>query len=1121
MAASRFGGLVLALWLLAGCQSQDPHQSVPINQLSDCVGCHQSAYEGAAFDHASVNYDLDCAECHTETDWVPTSRPEHAQHPLLGAHSPLACAACHTAGRADPQPQQCVGCHQGVRDAAAPPHTDFADTCEVCHTDTAWKPGAFPRHDDVFPITGAHTTVACAQCHASGVYAGTPRSCAACHIEDRLNVRPDHTGWALTCEACHTDASWRPAAFPRHDSVFPLLGAHTRADCDACHADATFVDPPRVCADCHTPAPDAEPDHVGFPTACNACHTSEAWRPATFTDHDAVFPLEGEHLDVSCDRCHINQRFSGTPTTCVGCHVADRDRAPVDHQGFPPSCEACHTVAGWLPADFAGHQAVFPLVGAHVEADCDRCHINQRYTGTPTECVGCHLANRDTAAVAHEAFPNTCQTCHSQTVWRPADYQQHDAVWPIVGAHQAAECSQCHINDVFTGTPTECVGCHLANRDNAETDHSRFPNGCQTCHSQRAWQPSDYSGHEAVYPLTGAHQVADCDTCHINHVYAGTPTICVGCHLAARDATPVDHADFPDTCERCHTTAAWSPADFAGHAEVFPLEGQHAVAACDTCHINHVYRGTPSTCEGCHLAARAEAEHDHTRYPDGCAICHTAQAWRPSTYQGHDAIYPLTGAHEVADCNRCHLNDVFAGTPRDCVRCHGDARVDAQPDHDGLPDGCDTCHTTQQWRPADFAGHQQIFPLVGAHRGADCVGCHADGQYANTPRDCVGCHAAARDAAQPDHQGFPDTCDTCHGAQQWRPANYEGHDAIYPLEGAHAAAECGTCHVNGVFAGTPRDCQQCHADDRARVQEPDHGVFPEACGACHNSTAWRPADFEGHDHEAVFPLRGSHRAVECNQCHVNNVYTGTPRTCVGCHAPARDAAQPAHAGFPDDCTTCHTLVRWRPANFDGHDAVFRLEGAHTVADCGDCHINQVYAGTPRTCVGCHTTDRDRAVPPHGGFPNACDDCHGTATWRPANFNHDRFFRLEGAHVAVDCARCHINDVFDGTPTTCIGCHRDEKNRAQPNHAGFPDDCTRCHSQNRWPGAHFQHQTFRVPHEGVSRCDQCHLNQNDYAQFSCTHCHEHGRNDMNDEHRGERGYSYDNASCFRCHPQGRD
>ncbi|MBW2257716.1 MAG: hypothetical protein JRI25_24385, partial [Deltaproteobacteria bacterium] len=62
--------------------------------------------------------------------------------------------------------------------------------------------------------------------------------------------------------------------------------------------------------------------------------------------------------------------------------------------------------------------------------------------------------------------------------------------------------------------------------------------------------------------------------------------------------------------------------------------------------------------------------------------------------------------------------------------------------------------------------------------------------------------------------------------------------------------------------------------------------------------------------------------------------------------------------------------------------------------------------------------------------------------------------------------------------------------------------------------------FPLPHRGIATCTECHLTE-DYAAFSCTHCHEHRQSEADDEHDEVSGYQYDSEACFDCHPDGRE
>ena len=49
------------------------------------------------------------------------------------------------------------------------------------------------------------------------------------------------------------------------------------------------------------------------------------------------------------------------------------------------------------------------------------------------------------------------------------------------------------------------------------------------------------------------------------------------------------------------------------------------------------------------------------------------------------------------------------------------------------------------------------------------------------------------------------------------------------------------------------------------------------------------------------------------------------------------------------------------------------------------------------------------------------------------------------------------------------------------------------------------------------CVDCHLNPNDFSEFTCTTCHE--RNETDDDHDGVNGYVYNSNACLVCHPTG--
>ena len=109
---------------------------------------------------------------------------------------------------------------------------------------------------------------------------------------------------------------------------------------------------------------------------------------------------------------------------------------------------------------------------------------------------------------------------------------------------------------------------------------------------------------------------------------------------------------------------------------------------------------------------------------------------------------------------------------------------------------------------------------------------------------------------------------------------------------------------------------------------------------------------------------------------------------------------------------------------------------------------------------------------------------------------------------------------------CITCHQQDYNNEHQG-SGFPTTCLNCHSVNTWDGATFDHDGPYFPiYSGAHRgewnsCQDCHDVPNDYQAFTCLTCHEHSQSRMDSKHGGRRGYAYESALCYSCHPRGRE
>ncbi|MBM3328623.1 MAG: hypothetical protein FJY67_04000 [Calditrichaeota bacterium] len=888
--------------------------------------------------------------------------------------------------------------------------------------------------------------------------------------------------------------------------------------------------------------------HGELSISCKECHTVEGWQAADsvrlFDHSGTAFPLEGRHRTTSCRECHRNLRFAGTPSACRACHV------DVHSGQFGPTCVVCHSPQTWEAAPdmaFRHELTRFPLTGIHRGLDCRSCHSGGVFAGLSAKCFSCHIKDYErTRSPDHRAagFSTDCSQCHSpvgapgRSSWGGAAFV-HPTSFPLVGGHQAVECATCHQSG-YRGLSSDCQTCHTADYDrtlNPDHRQGRFSHDCASCHTIQGWRPARYDHDLSRFPLTGSHRSAACAACHQEGRFTGTPTACLSCHNGdfARADDP-DHVrgQFDSNCALCHSTDDWKPATFDHALSRFPLTGAHRRTECAECHTGGVWQGTPQDCYSCHRSdyeRSADPDHRRLNYSLDCTDCHTTDDWDVRRIDHDRTPFPLTGKHRLAECAECHTGGRYTGTTAECGVCHRDDFEGArQPDHSSgrFSSSCQTCHTTEGWRPASFDHALARFLLSGAHRRTECALCHAGGIYTGTPAECYACHRDDFEGArQPDHSSgrFSSSCQTCHSSEGWRPATFDHALARFPLAGAHRRTECASCHVGGIYTGTPLECYVCHRDDFEGVADPGHqaGNFDRVCTTCHSLEGWRPAAF---DHTGTdFRLTGAHRNLDCNRCHQNR-FTGTGAACRDCHLDdyAR-TLNPEHyqAAFPDNCMLCHQTNRWRPAAFDHSRARFILTGGHRSVSCVVCHSGGRYTGTPVECYACHRDDFEGVSDPdhrNGNYDHTCTVCHTTEGWTPATFDHSRArFILTGAHLRTDCAECHTGGRYSGTPVECYACHRDDfEGVSDPDHrsGNYDHTCTVCHTTEGWTPALFDHSATRFPLTGAHRiagCAECHIGgRYTGTPFDCFFCHRDDYENARNPNHQAAGFPQACASC---------
>ena len=896
---------------------------------------------------------------------------------------------------------------------------------------------------------------------------------------------------------------------------------------------------------------------------CIDCHESNNWKinPAKnrFDHAKTGFVLSGQHRVVNCASCHLDLKFSNAQSDCNSCH---KDI----HQNTTSSdCSSCHKPDSWLISNRNElHQkSRFPLLGAHLKADCIQCHSgypNLNFATLGINCIDCHQSNYlSTQNPNHSlaGFSTNCLDCHSllQDKWS-AEIFAHN-FFPLTGGHKLQSCFSCHqTGGNFKGLSTDCYSCHQNDyvvTTNPPHTTNNFPTNCKQCHRVQGWKPASFDHSATQFPLTGAHVNTDCSSCHKNG-YTALPTSCVSCHQTNFNSTTnPNHSalSLSSDCQNCHSTnPGWKPALFSIHNNYYQLIGAHAQIAnsCASCH-NSNYNNTPNSCYGCHQSDYTNTTnppHQTSQFPTDCSPCHTQNAWTPTTFDHDNPYFPIySGKHQgkwntCADCHTVPSNyNVFS-----CIDCHEHNQADMNSEHQGVSgyayasNECLSCHP-RGTKEGSFNHATSLFPLTGAHQSVNCSQCHQNG-YANTTTVCYECHQTQfNSSTNPNHQtiGISTECSSCHTTNpDWKPALFPQHDNYFALTGAHAiiSNNCNQCHNNN-YSNTLNTCASCHQTAYNSALNPNHTTagISTACESCHNSIAWIPSSF---NHSSTgFDLQGSHSIIQCSSCHQGTT-TGLNNLCVSCHQDDYNSAQNhLTQGFPTDCEMCHNSIAWNQATFNHNNTNFQLTGAHISVECSNCHTGG-FTNTPTECSNCHITNFNNTTNPNHislNLSNQCQSCHTTNPgWKPATFSiHNNFFQLVGAHAAIqnNCASCHITGYIT-TPTECYGCHQsDYANTTDPPHqtSQFPTDCLPCHSQNAWTPATFDHDNPYFPiysgkHRGKwTSCSDCHTNPADYTVFSCIDCHEHRQSKVDPEHQGVNGYVYASIACYDCHPRGNE
>jgi hypothetical protein len=500
----------------------------------------------------------------------------------------------------------------------------------------------------------------------------------------------------------------------------------------------------------------------------------------------------------------------------------------------------------------------------------------------------------------------------------PTQAQANKLLMPgeVIKGHAKEEeaCEKCHKKFDKKAQSGMCMDCHKdVGKDVNEKRgyHGRLDPAkeCKECHAEhkgRDFKAAEFDHKkfdhiQTDFPLKGAHlkEKVKCTDCHKEgKKFREASSYCNDCHKK----DDKHKGGLGTDCAKCHTDKDWKTTAFNHDKTKFKLLGKHNDVKCDKCHIDGKYKDTPMQCVSCHKKDDDKAHKG--KLGKKCESCHVERDWKEIRFD-HDKLtkYPLLGKHNDVKCDKCHINNKFKDTPKQCSSCH---KKEGDKAHKGkFGNKCESCHVERDWKEIKFDHGKTKFPLLGKHRAPlKCTSCHKGDIYKDKLKtDCLSCHE--KDDKHKGQEGKK--CESCHNADSWTKTTFNHNKmSTFPLLGRHFLVDCKKCHLAPTFKDAKSDCWSCHEKDDAKVHKRRFGT---ECQDCHNTRDWMAWDFN--HNKTNFKLGGAHKKVanKCYACHMKPMDKKVVLTtaCGSCHE--RDDVH--NGSFGDRCERCHDGDDWK------------------------------------------------------------------------------------------------------------------------------------------------------------------------------------------------------------------